>query len=328
MKDGGVLRNAAESELTDKPSVRPAQPPSTAPAGGPAESLQTVPPPRLRPGTCPFAACSRRAAALQCVPEPKAASTGNEERRQLPMPRKLIIDCDPGIDDAVALCLALFDPRLEVLAVTAVEGNVSAAQASVNVQAVIDYLDPPRSPRLGAATPCDSPPGGGPAAAARRQRLGQPRSAGGATAPSAPRGKDHLRRGAFRAGAGHDPVPGTADQSGPRLPARSVAAPAGGSRDYLRRQPAVHWQRDSGGGIQHVPRSAGGPRRVPLGGHPHPDSAGRRRTGQTDAGHHRAVAQRVVAGGPAAAAPDPVRLPRVTGSTWDWRTSSCKTWWP
>jgi len=74
------------------------------------------------------------------------------------MPRKLIIDCDPGVDDAVALCLALFDPRLEVVAVTAVEGNVSAAQASVNVQAVIDYLDPPRSPRLGTATPCDTPP--------------------------------------------------------------------------------------------------------------------------------------------------------------------------
>jgi len=87
-----------------------------------------------------------------------AASTGNEERRLVPMPKKLIIDCDPGIDDAVALCLALFDPRLEILAVTAVEGNVSAAQASVNVQAVIDFLDPPRSPRLGAATPCDAPP--------------------------------------------------------------------------------------------------------------------------------------------------------------------------
>ena len=35
------------------------------------------------------------------------------------MTRKLIIDCDPGIDDAVALTLALFDPRLEVLAATA-----------------------------------------------------------------------------------------------------------------------------------------------------------------------------------------------------------------
>ena len=32
------------------------------------------------------------------------------------MQRKLIIDVDPGIDDAVALAMALFDPRLEVVA--------------------------------------------------------------------------------------------------------------------------------------------------------------------------------------------------------------------
>ena len=66
-------------------------------------------------------------------------------------PRKLIIDCDPGIDDAVALTLALFDPRVEVLAVTAVAGNVPAEQATANVQAVVGFLDPPRLPRLGAA---------------------------------------------------------------------------------------------------------------------------------------------------------------------------------
>ena len=68
------------------------------------------------------------------------------------MPRKVVIDCDPGIDDAVALCLALFDPRLEVIAVTATAGNVSAEQASRNAQAVIEQLDPPRFPRLGAAS--------------------------------------------------------------------------------------------------------------------------------------------------------------------------------
>lgn len=68
------------------------------------------------------------------------------------IPRKLIIDCDPGIDDAVALTLALFDPRLEVLAVTAVAGNVSADRATANVQAVVSFLDPPRLPRLGVAS--------------------------------------------------------------------------------------------------------------------------------------------------------------------------------
>ena len=69
------------------------------------------------------------------------------------MLRKVIIDCDPGIDDAVALALALFDPRLEVVAVTAVEGNVDADQASRNVQAIIEQLDPPRMPRIGVAAP-------------------------------------------------------------------------------------------------------------------------------------------------------------------------------
>ena len=68
------------------------------------------------------------------------------------VPRKLIIDCDPGIDDAVALAIALFDPRVEVLAVTAVAGNVPAEQATANAQAIVSFLDPPRLPRLGAAS--------------------------------------------------------------------------------------------------------------------------------------------------------------------------------
>lgn len=68
------------------------------------------------------------------------------------MARKVVIDCDPGIDDAIALTMALFDPRLEVLAVTATAGNVAADQASRNVQSIVEQLDPPRLPRLGAAT--------------------------------------------------------------------------------------------------------------------------------------------------------------------------------
>jgi purine nucleosidase len=74
------------------------------------------------------------------------------------MSRKVLIDCDPGIADAVAVCLALFDPRLEVLAITATAGNVQAQQASRNVHAIIDQLDPPRFPRVGVATPPDRIP--------------------------------------------------------------------------------------------------------------------------------------------------------------------------
>jgi len=74
------------------------------------------------------------------------------------MPRKVIIDCDPGIDDALALTLALFDSRLDVAAVTAVAGNVSADRATLNVQAIVERLDPPRYPRLGAATAAEDVP--------------------------------------------------------------------------------------------------------------------------------------------------------------------------
>ncbi len=76
------------------------------------------------------------------------------------MARKVIIDTDPGIDDAVAITMALFDPALEVVAITATAGNVFPAQATRNVQTIIEQLDPPRWPRVGAAPednplPCD-----------------------------------------------------------------------------------------------------------------------------------------------------------------------------
>lgn len=69
------------------------------------------------------------------------------------MARKVILDLDPGVADAVALCMALFDPRLEVVAATATGGNVSPEQATRNVQALVEQLDPRRWPRIGAADP-------------------------------------------------------------------------------------------------------------------------------------------------------------------------------
>ena len=46
----------------------------------------------------------------------------------------LIIDCDPGVDDAVALMLAFGSPALEVLAVTAVGGNVPVEKTARNAR--------------------------------------------------------------------------------------------------------------------------------------------------------------------------------------------------
>jgi purine nucleosidase len=47
-------------------------------------------------------------------------------------PRRVIIDTDPGIDDAMAILLALNSPELKVEALTVVPGNVEAAQGLEN----------------------------------------------------------------------------------------------------------------------------------------------------------------------------------------------------
>ena len=54
-------------------------------------------------------------------------------------PRKIIIDCDPGQDDAVALFLALASPDdLEVLGITTVAGNVPLALTQRNARMMCD----------------------------------------------------------------------------------------------------------------------------------------------------------------------------------------------
>ncbi len=75
------------------------------------------------------------------------------------MARKIIVDSDMGTDDAIAICMLLFHPDLEVLALTACEGCVSAVQANSNLQAILAELDPDRYPRLGmAAETANAPP--------------------------------------------------------------------------------------------------------------------------------------------------------------------------
>jgi len=53
-------------------------------------------------------------------------------------PRKIIIDTDPGQDDAAALMLALASPELEVLGVTAVAGNVPLSLTARNARMVTE----------------------------------------------------------------------------------------------------------------------------------------------------------------------------------------------
>ena len=48
--------------------------------------------------------------------------------------QSLIIDCDPGVDDAVALMLAFGSPGFDLLAITAVGGNVPVAKTARNAR--------------------------------------------------------------------------------------------------------------------------------------------------------------------------------------------------
>lgn len=52
--------------------------------------------------------------------------------------RKIIIDTDPGQDDAVAILLALASPELDVLGITAVAGNVPLALTAKNARIVCE----------------------------------------------------------------------------------------------------------------------------------------------------------------------------------------------
>ncbi|MER6176240.1 nucleoside hydrolase [Streptosporangium sp. NPDC001681] len=54
--------------------------------------------------------------------------------------RKIIIDCDPGIDDALALALAHGSPDLKVLGITTVGGNVDLARTTDNALRLREFL--------------------------------------------------------------------------------------------------------------------------------------------------------------------------------------------
>ncbi|MHA6667891.1 nucleoside hydrolase [Homoserinimonas sp. A447] len=53
---------------------------------------------------------------------------------------KLLLDCDPGLDDALALVLAHGDPNLELVAVTTVGGNVALENTTRNALELREYL--------------------------------------------------------------------------------------------------------------------------------------------------------------------------------------------
>src|SRR2546430_6612461 len=75
------------------------------------------------------------------------------------MAAPVLIDTDPGIDDALALLMGWSSPEISVEAVTTVAGNVPVEQGTVNVFRLLGLRKPTPRPviAVGAAEPLARP---------------------------------------------------------------------------------------------------------------------------------------------------------------------------
>lgn len=55
--------------------------------------------------------------------------------------RSIIIDTDPGIDDAVALAMAIKNPELDIRLITTVAGNVDVEKTTDNALKIVEFLE-------------------------------------------------------------------------------------------------------------------------------------------------------------------------------------------
>ena len=62
------------------------------------------------------------------------------------MVKMAMVDCDVGVDDALALILAFHSPELKVKAITSVNGNVPENQVFDNIQKVLSFIHPQPTP--------------------------------------------------------------------------------------------------------------------------------------------------------------------------------------
>jgi inosine-uridine nucleoside N-ribohydrolase len=77
------------------------------------------------------------------------------------MPRKIIIDTDPGVDDAMAIFFALRSPELELIGLTTIFGNVHTDLATINALRLLEIAGRSDIPvAKGADSPIATPFGG------------------------------------------------------------------------------------------------------------------------------------------------------------------------
>ena len=54
--------------------------------------------------------------------------------------KKIILDCDPGMDDSMAIVMAAKSPALELLAVTTCTGNYPVEVTCVNARKMLELI--------------------------------------------------------------------------------------------------------------------------------------------------------------------------------------------
>ena len=99
-------------------------------------------------------AATLAAGALPALPSSLFAVTSDSPVRSSAVPSKpqrIIIDTDPGVDDAMAIFLALRSPELKVEAITAVSGNVPLAFTLPNALRLVEIAGHPEVPVAGGA---------------------------------------------------------------------------------------------------------------------------------------------------------------------------------
>ncbi len=73
--------------------------------------------------------------------------------------QRILIDTDPGVDDALAILFAMLSPELHIEAMTTVCGNIPVTQATQNLLTILGVLDLDEFPRIaqGEAQPLVKP---------------------------------------------------------------------------------------------------------------------------------------------------------------------------
>ena len=69
----------------------------------------------------------------------RTPATSPDDTGAVPIP--VILDCDPGHDDAIALLLALASPELDLVGITTTYGNQTLEKTTANALRVLELVE-------------------------------------------------------------------------------------------------------------------------------------------------------------------------------------------